>query len=235
MKILSKRAVDAQVALQRKSAIDEGVRIASKVDRLRQDLASLEAQHARYISGMKDELHKETDGLISKVADLKSEISDLEEKRAKLLAPLNQEWENVKIKAKEILDREAKLVSVETSLSFREKTLLERDKKSKDSLFRIKTHERELERALNNALFEEDRAKSIRSEAESYKSLKEKEILDKELACEKREQKNRNDEEANKNLNDLLKAKERELVEREVRLNDREATLERNIKRLKNG
>ncbi len=233
MKILSKKSVDSEVANQRKTQIDEGLSIAKRVDTLRQTLASLEQQHKKFLEGMSLELSKNTDHLFSKIASLKLEIEGLEEKRNALLKPLNEEWERVTLKSKEILQREEDVLQKNSNLEFREKNTEEREKKSKDSLFRIKTRERELVKCLEDAYkFRED-LEQLQKEAESKKSSIEKEFVDRENSIKGIEAKNMEEARANEHFHTILSDKEKELRDRERQINDKYQTLLRTQERLK--
>jgi SMC interacting uncharacterized protein involved in chromosome segregation len=102
MKLRPKSQIDAQVASQRKAQIDEGVRIAQKVDALRETLSMLEAQHEQYIAGMKGELDRQTSDRVQRIAELESEIRELEEKRKLLLAPLDEAWAEVRTEKQKV-------------------------------------------------------------------------------------------------------------------------------------
>lgn len=112
MKILKKNEAASEVTKQRKEQIEEGAIIAGKVDKLRLTLADLEAQEARFISGMKDRLEKETGSLQELIKSKKSDLALLEEKRTKLLAPvdLTNEWATVKKLKQDLFDRETSII-----------------------------------------------------------------------------------------------------------------------------
>lgn len=233
MKLLAKKSIDVEVAAQKKAQIDEGVSIAKKVDVLRNTLSSLETQHRRFLDGISSELKRETQSLIETIASLRIEISDLEEKRKKLLEPLDEEWENVKLKSKEILAREQKISETESHLDFREIRIDERDKKSKESVSRANLRERELERTLEHTQILYEGAEKEKKESDLYKITIEKDLEVKSEAIGRSQR--RLDEEIRgvdhqKELNLL---KEKELLEKERAINDKYQTLLRSEARLK--
>lgn len=232
MKLFTKKAVDVQVTAQKKVQIDEGTAIAKKIDTLRQTLGSLEVQHKKFVDGMKDGLKKETDYLIQKIASLRIELSDLEAKKSKALEPLDIAWQNVKIKTKEILNLRSELDAREEKLSFREKSTIEREKKSKDSISRLNIRENELDKAYAHALNLKEEAESVKKDADDYVASKSKNIENKERDALIREETNLNDFNSNQAERQMLKDRELGLNARETRLMDREQMLERNIKRL---
>lgn len=235
MKLLRKSVLDAQVAKERKAQIDEGVMIANKVDILRRDLANLQAQHQQFIGGMKFELKKETEELITKVAVLKSELKVLEDRRRTLLEPLDDAWSEVKSKGIE-LDQKIQEVDQEREKILRAKEKIEKKLlESKESLSKIKIRERELDRAYDRANALREEIEEIKNQTISENTAKNKDITQKLQEAERLRVKAENDSIANEHLNQLLKEKEQELLVREIRLNDRYATLERTINRQKNG
>lgn len=90
MQLIKKSVVQNELAQQKKQQIDEGVKIAGKVDLLRRTLADLEDQQTKFIEKSRLELEKQTKDLHAQVEYLKKEILHLEDKREKLLKSLEE-------------------------------------------------------------------------------------------------------------------------------------------------
>lgn len=118
MKLLSKSSVRDQSMNQRKKEIDDGVFIATRVDKLRETLASLESQQKKFIESNQKTINDSLNNLFEKKASMEFEIKRLEKKREELLKPLDEEWDKVQsiqddmtLKRAEI---DAKLIDLET-------------------------------------------------------------------------------------------------------------------------
>lgn len=232
MRLLKKSTVQLEAQSQRKSSIEEGMIIARKVDALRQTLGELQQQHQKFLDGMQGELESRTKPLIDKIAYLQSDIESLEEKRKLLRVPLDKEWEQVHVKQAALESSETTLEGKRQKLVLKEEKLISLGKDLKDRIFKIKTQERELSKALKNAsesLYIADQSKSeaitIKGKANEYdKEVRQNLLtLEAELSVREREV-------------DILKKhtddREKDLVQRERSLVDRYAALERTIKRI---
>lgn len=233
MKILAKKAIDVQVTAQKKAQIDEGVAIATKIDALRQTLLSLEAQHKNFIDGMKDSLNIETKYLIEKIANLKLEISNLEEEREKLLIPLTSAWDSVnerdsilQVKEKEVDRREKVLIPLEVKAT-------EREEKTKEAFSRIKVRERELIKVYDSAETLKKEAEDINKQVVIGKERSEKDIETRYSVLKTKEEQAQYSLEFYESKKSVLDARERELNQKETLINDRYQTLLRTQARLK--
>ena len=147
MKLLPKKAVNTQVQSAHKAMIDEGVLIAKKVDTLRQTLTSLESQHNQFIAGMKGELEQKLGGL-QKLLSLKEiEVKELEEKRLKLIEPLDSAWHEVRQKEEEVRIKIEDSNQKNHQLSVRLQQVEEKLKLEKETLNKINIRDRESARA----------------------------------------------------------------------------------------
>lgn len=144
MKLLSRKTVVNEVAEQRRLAIEEGLLIARKVDKLRQTLASLEKQHTDFLNGMQAELKNRSETLLNEIALRELEIVQLSEKRKRLEQPLAKEWEMLKVAQLENEKTRDILAKGLLKLADREKKTLENYEESKKTKARINVQEREL-------------------------------------------------------------------------------------------
>lgn len=233
MKLLSKSAVNNEVANQKKSQIDEGLFIAKKIDSLRQTLTGLEKQHRDFINGMQSELNIQIQPLIDKIANLKLEIEDLENKRRKLLAPLTKEWEEVLLKRKQIEAKELEFSQKEIIFGKDREVLDARLKKEKENIFKINTVKNQISKSFDKQKENEEKSENLLKEAEKTKqeSLLETEdrnktLLSREAMIAVRERENQMVEENNKREKQFIN-------EEKIRLADMRRTLERAILRTK--
>lgn len=233
MKLLSKRQTDIESNILKRNQIDEGVRIAKKVDVLRETLADLEGQRALFISNSKRELEKETEKLYKELEVLQAKIKKAQERRNVLLKPLNEEWEDVKslkIELKQnkdfISDKIYQLNERESQIEKTEKAI----EKTRNELSQLKSDaEKERRDAEKNRVKSEDILKKAENRRDS--DDREHERRNKELT--KITARNEFDRQANKQVEKSLLLKEKELNNREKQINDKYQTLLRTINRLK--
>lgn len=231
MKLLSKSTVASDQARQRKAQIDEGLKLASKIDALRKTLAELEKQHSTYIAGMKYELENQTEGLIEGIKQKKKEIAELELERAILIEPLTAKWQEVNDKSQKLDVMVATASKTNLLLSRGKEKYDLLVKKAKDSFSRTRVKERELSKVYAKAedsLFE---AEEIKKSAEDEKEKQENSFKQREIELQDQERVNEFNALANENQKELLDEREVELNMRDRELKDRYETLERTINR----
>lgn len=235
MKLLSKRQINTDIARERKNQIDEGITLATKIDTLRRTLADLESQHKKFIDGMQGELELRTKDLLDNIAYLQREILELKEERKKLQIPLDSEWVKVTNKLSDIEKREIQIKKGLVVLAEKNKKADERYKKSKSTDQRINVREREL-----NKVYESQEKTLADIEFRNQQGIEEKERLDKYIEEKNKELLSREAEIAVKErevgiARDHLERDRRELINRTALIQDREQTLERELKRKNNG
>lgn len=144
MKLLDKKTANAEVATQKKQQIDSGIKLAKKVDALRETLGeeekNLETFRTETVKGVQIEI----DSLIRQKDTIKEEINVLNRQKAKALVPLEVEWERVR------------RVSVK----------LEKDRMLFDQMsFSFTEREAEIERSEREAENEKERASNLKHRA----------------------------------------------------------------------
>ncbi len=233
MKLLSRKTVINEAADQRRQAIDEGLQIARKVDKLRETLASLEKQHTDFLKGMEGELKSKAELLLNEIALRKLEIVQLDERRKALLEPLDKAWEQVKAQQGINIETRDILAKGLIKLADKEKKSQENYEESKKTKQRINVQERELlqvyEKAEQNKkdtekIKEDALAKMVRVDKYIEEKTQEYSTKEAELKAKEREL----EISAQKLVDDR-----QELLLKETLLKDREATLERELKRRK--
>lgn len=233
MRLLSRSQASAEVARSKKAQIDEGMKIANRVDALRATLADLESQHLKYISETRDEAKRMMTGLADGIKALKKEIVGLEAERNRLREPLDAEWQQLETKKEEVIQMVEKSRGMKDSISLEKVKQELLTKKTRESLERARVRERALKVALveasedrataNNILIQQQNEKKNQDQKfEARKQdLSQKEFHLKQISESLELQRERQDE------------KDLELVEREKAVNDKYQTLLRAIERNK--
>lgn len=144
MKLLDKKSVNADLAHQKKLQIDEGVKLATKVDVLRETVIKEEGNLQRFRGETIQFVQKEIDEKIQERNLLEKGNVFLREERIRLSAPidLTEAWEEVKAGKAEItswkdslsekevrmIARESDVVDAEQSLTKRAETITRKEK-----------------------------------------------------------------------------------------------------------
>lgn len=150
MRLLDKKSVNTDLAHQKKLQIEEGVKLASKVDVLRETVVKEEGNLQRFRGETIQFVQKEIDEKIQERALLEKGNVFLREERIRLSAPidLTEAWEEVKTGKTEILSwkeslsekevrmiaRECDVVDKEQSLSKRTEAITRKEKLTERTL-----------------------------------------------------------------------------------------------------
>lgn len=231
MKLLPRKQLDVQVAFEKKQQIDEGVKIASRIDVLRQTLASLEVQHKEFLGGMQAELKRTTQGLIDGIAAKKKELVELQAEIEKKRIPLDAEKAELvqerKIVSSLKVDYDKKIKEV----SLKESQLSAKNTKANTSLSNIKVRERELIKFYDKIAKLEQSTQVINKKAADEKEEQDRLLEEARSRLRTREAKCKSDMQSVLNLQGLLLLKETELDNRDKAITDRYETLQRTINR----
>lgn len=232
MNLLPKKQLNVQIARERKAQIDEGISLATKIDKLRETLNNLELQQRQFLDGMQSELHNRTHSLIERIAEMEKDIVELENKRQELLKPLASEWTQVNMKSAEIDSIKAVLDKNLLKIAQKEEKMTLLGTEIKNRLSRIKIRERELDKVYDKAeqsgLETEQIKQEIASQKESQASYFERE----KKKIESREQAVHLYEFTLSERKLQIEFKEKEIEAEKVRLLDQRGTLERAMARL---
>lgn len=233
MKLIPKSQIANDLASERANQIKEGLSLAKKVDVLRETLASLEAQHAKFLAGTQGELIKATEELQRKKQEVESEIAKLEIKRQTLLKPLDDEWASVK-EAKEELNKQLEAFDLkENELTTKEKAFKKEEKRIEKARIIAAEKEAESENLYRLATEDRDKAKELRTaRTQEYKAF--------QTECAKRSKEQDDREKAlinhahvNEHNKKILDKREKALTDKEKFINDKYETLMRTLNRLK--
>lgn len=231
MRLLAKSDVDKAKSIDRQREIDEGLKLARRVDALREVAAQEEATLATYrattLSTIQGEIASET----TKLNKLKGEVRTLEKRKADALAPLTVELEKIEAGRLELSNKEGELVAREAALYLDEVDIKEivkiLNKREEQTTYAqldanqrlrdagiLKDEAERLQRLANDTL---TTATASAEEILANAIQREEWVAARELAASAKEEE--------------LRTKEIDLAKEFSKLRDREATLERNIKR----
>lgn len=233
MKLLEKRTVNVQVQAQKKSQIDEGMAIATRVDTLRRTLGDLEAQQAIFLSGMENELRKKTQPLHQELSELTREVADLKEQRKKLLEPLNEEWSKVREQMAVVQGKEIYLDERLQLFSEQEAGRKLREKKSVDEARRLEVESNASAELFSQAKKEYARAETVSRGTDALRASAQEDIAERSHEFDIREGQIAAREREISMQNDFIESEKKRLKDVERVLNDRAGTLDRAFKRIK--
>jgi hypothetical protein len=237
MKLLEKNKIRQNITEQRKADIDQGIILARKIDVLRETLLKEEQKAEKFRTETLAQIQKEIDDKMKENDGLKRnslivEIQGLEEKRAKLLEPLDKEWEEVNLERKktlklniEIAKEKSKIISErkETERLF-EKTkqdeqrvsqMKEQATKSLQTIERVQAEAKDLR---ENALKKDNEVNQQLGKRESEVVKKEKLIESSIKSLEIREKQ--------------IEEKEQDIINQQIVLADQRGVLERAMARI---
>lgn len=231
MKLLSKSEIQKSRSTERRMDIEEGAKLARKIDTLRETAAGEETRLSKF---REESLKKIRSEIEEKSAEKKSIEDDIERLRAireKLQEPLDKEWELVKKMASDLEKKSNSLDLKELNLNKRDQEII----LMKESLQKEKTKVSEsrfiaalglikLSEKMKAADEMLKKANIERENADKYKEDCDKNLLEREAVIASKER-----DLAAQFENLVKKRKEHGIRERQLR--DREATFIRNIER----
>lgn len=233
MRLLPKSEIAQRKADARKTEIDEGMRLARRVDALRETLANEEVSLAKFRNETVAMIHNEIKTEREKLTLIQAEVATLTVKREELLVPLDKEWQEVKKHKEELEIYNNQLLSLEHSLKEKEKEIEKLQAKIKKEL-----NHAELMSTVARESLKEATDKNLQAEIELNITKKNRENAEKLYQEMTKELKQRDSDLATRERDCTIK--ETQLLERESALEkgwrlleDRKATHERTITRLK--
>ena len=233
MKLLDKQTIVTLKGTERKREVDEAVKLAKKVDYLRQTAAQEEANLAKFRHESIQKVKDEIASLIEEKDILIGEVGVLEYQKEQLQEPLDDEWDRVKEESTVIDNRIEELEIAQAGLNLKEKEIQIKLDALKTESERIKDLKLQTLTALSEAEEREQKATEILVETKQmrYQTLEE---LNKRIQSTSLKEA---EVEANKrdldNRKKILDDKEIELKHTERAINDKYRTLERILARTK--
>lgn len=233
MKLLQKSEVAASKNYQHKLELDEGAKLATKVDKLREMASVEEANLSKFRMESLKNIKSELDSLVSEKNSLINEVNSLKEEREDLLKPINAEVDRLNdLKERLQRDEEAYQQNLLSLGTIRE-TLHIRS-------IELSNEELRVENIKTSAIESYSKAESMRididlhlKEVSELKNKLDIELKEREKVVILNEERIRFLDEDLKKRNEDLEKEKLFIINEKIRLKDREDTLEREIKRRK--
>lgn len=233
IRLLSKSDVQIHKARERQQSVDEGLKIAHRVDSLRKVAANEEASLEKFRSMTLQNIQTETATKISERDALLVEVHNLEAQKQEALKPLTDELNRITEGKRELENRSDYLSKWEDDVVAKRKML---DKKQKD----LDVLEKRVDgtRITANQELAEANEKNVGAEKALRDATKifdttSRQCFEREQAVSKRESEVGAREFTLLNQHKALEAKEKELSDRERAIDDKYKTLIRSQARLK--
>lgn len=231
MKLLPKSEVAKAKSIDRQREIDEGIKLAKRVDGLRETAAQEEASLKLFRDKTLTKIHEEITEATKQRDELKEEISQLEEKREKALKPLDKKREEIVAARAELKSEQRELTKKEVHIDILLQEA-ERDRSlAKDDLQRAKTdHERSIT-LLSEADVKNEEAKNNLRKAIKHVIDADDLVASRIAVVEKRGKEATDREKAIILRETELNTKEKLLNDRDTAINDKYHTLMRTMQR----
>lgn len=234
MRLLPKSEIDKSKSLDRQKEIDEGMKLAKRVDSLREIHAQEEASLATFRDKTLKLIQAEIEDKTSERDSLITEVRDLETRREIALRPLDVEWRDLHRYSDELVKLAEQMASEKEMLVKREEVIsdieeiLEIDKeRTDDDRMRVTKALQEAEKNRLDTKEELAEARNITYTETLKADLKAVELQSREASVQSREI-------DVKNMWDNVQRKNDEVSAREAKVADAEKMLERGFKELKN-
>ena len=232
MRLLDKPQIQKLKALEIKREVDEGRKLAGRVDALRQLQAKEEAELQKFRRETLANIHEEITTKAQERDQLKQEVSKLQDDRAEALKPLTKEREELDSKIAKLLFLKGEVSTAKEALKTEVVEIKDSKKEVKLELQRAKEEKRQADALLKDAESSLKEAEDSRVWAEKTKegTQRLRDLVEKEL-------RERDGKTATKERELLMKeaqiiAREEVIKKEWIIINDQRATLERAFKRL---
>lgn len=233
MRLLDKKTIVQQKNQERQLEIQEGLKLAKKVDTLRETAAVEEKKLNTFRDESIKRVKEDIEALTLKRDNLRGEISVLEDRRKDLQQPLDAEWEKIERKKLELSGMENSLADKLKLLESNEKEYKKRDKELKLEEGRIADMKERAEKLLADTAKKNSEAEKALSSAHDQSdvilkraSAREKDVINRELEVAAKER-------DIINMSEKV-ARDREILDlRERAINDKYQQLIRTTKELK--
>lgn len=211
MQLLSKNEIIKYQNDDKKLQIDNGVRIAKKVDELRSTLSIEEDKLATFRTTTINAVTKEIDALIEKKSSVASEILALEEVKNRMLLPITTEQKKLDILKEDNSNLLESIRNEKRELSIIKNNVENETKQSKSLLDTLEKTKQELNSREKTVSLKEKQVQGTLFEAQQDKINFEKEYYEKTKVLEDKIQRAAIAEADFKNFISNLKQKEKEL------------------------
>ena len=235
IRLLPKYEIDKKLAEEQRQKMEEGMKIADRVDTLRETLASEEQSFEKYRVESLKEIQNEIHLKIHERDVLVDEVVRLEQRKKEAERPVDlvEEWQKVGQDRLFLVDKQEELNEREDFVVSREKVILSTSRDLLDREERLMNKERLGEAYFIEAENSNKRAKKLEKDTEIAKNMAENEIKERYSQLHKKE-KYMKEYEFNIQVKEkVLHKREKELENGWKLLKDRQGMLERDIKRMK--
>lgn len=220
-------------AQEQKQSVDEGKKLAQRVDTLRELAAIEESSLEKFRSETLEQIHKETTEAATKRDALLGEVRELEAAKKEALQPLTRELELIDQAREELAKKTAENAAQALTIDAIRDSLFQKEKEIDQALLRVETKEEAVTRKLADIINTEtdtnqrnQTAIRLMEEADNIRTKLSSELVHREQACENTEKRLILGEQE-------LEKGRKQLLEDRIRLDDRSRTLERALNRLK--
>lgn len=232
MKLLDKRQIQVEKSTERKTEIEQGLKIARKVDELRQTLAKEQQALTVFREETTKDVRSKIADLVNKKNTLEQEVSLLERRRRELLEPIDKEQQLLTDSKRHVDSKIEELKLLEKSLSLKKDELNTRARDIMIEEERIKDEKKQTHQNLEQSLEKTKEAEKLLSVSRETCNQNEKMYQERIQELDTREANIASIERNQDMRSKYLDSKEVELNNRERIINDKYTLLERTQKRL---
>jgi len=194
MKLLAKSDIHQKRAAEQKQTIDEGKKLASTIDRLREVAAQEDASLDKFRSETLARIHEETTEAATKRDALLGEVRELEAAKREALQPLTEEQKKLDDTKTELEQKRAEIATQSLTLEDRERSISGKEQEVVSTLLRVRTKEEAVTKKLADIINKEEKTTflnlevtRLKEEAESIRTKLSTELVHREQVCENTE------------------------------------------------
>lgn len=233
MRLLKKSEVSIAKAAEKKREIDEGLKLARRIDGLRETWAEEDAAFQKFRSETIAKIHDDITKEQEKLGPLKKEVKELEESKAEALKPLTEEKAALKRERAELDRQREEADERESLLRDKERKAELALKRATATVTRAELRENDADSRLQHAAQQDEqatlanaRAQKVKADADERYRKVNQELLHRDMMASERERSVTLREES-------LARKWKEFIAERTLFKDRKATFERELKRNK--
>lgn len=232
MRLQPKKAVAADLATQRKAQIDEGVKIATKVDVLRETLVEEEGNLNRFRKETILTVQADIDRYIRTRDELRNEVANLDRRRSEAQIPLDAAWHVLRESQGKFSSEKLAWGEKSDMLNERQAQIERSEQALEDEKYRIQDLKQRVSTALSEAdsVLQHAREESGEVRNKAHVVLLAAELKEREVSLKEKEV-----EAIRVELGEVRKRQEKKDIEQAAHdrtIKDKYATLQRTINRM---
>lgn len=233
MKLLDKREIDKSKALEMSRAVQEGAKLAKRVDALREAQAQEEVALAKFRKETLTKIHEEITYHATTRDALYNEVRTLEARKVEALKPIEAEKREAQEAVAHLEETKRHLEAKSRELEEKERGVEAQRKSSALELARALAERSRATEYLDNAEANESATRFVLAESEAIRDSARRFKADMEQELRQRDEAVASKERGMELREDYIRREEQRLVKENRKLEDRKSALERSIKRLK--